>query len=160
MAVQWALSAFGPPGVLAAVAITAVVLVAGASGVFDQSEVNDDDYDDDGIYIPYVPPYVPNPNQNPEENGYQPEITVTPDQDSEKDKDKMQYALPFGYVMVYMSQPQGNDYDPDIDDLRPPKSSFTVGAEAYDSNIGFIIAAVMAGLLAYFVVRIMTEDRA
>ena len=160
MAVQWALSAFGPPGVLAAIGITAIVLIAGASGVFDQSEVNDDDYDEDGIYIPYIP-YNPNPNPNvnPEEQGYpEPEITVTPDEDAEKEKDKMQYALPFGYVCVYMSQPSGNDYDPDIDDLRPPKSSFTVGAEAYDSNVGYIIAAVMAGLLSYFVVRTVTED--
>lgn len=160
MAVQWALSAFGPPGVLAAIGITAIVLIAGASGVFDQSEVNDDDYDEDGIYIPYIP-YNPNPNPNvnPEEQGYpEPEITVTPDEDAEKEKDKMQYALPFGYVCVYMSQPAGNDYDPDIDDLRPPKSSFTVGAEAYDSNVGYIIAAIMAGLLSYFVVRTVTED--
>ena len=159
MAAQFGLVAFGPAGWVACAAIT-IVLIAGASGVFDQSEVNDDDYDDDGIYIPPYVPYNPNqiPDVNPDENEYpEPEITVDPDKD--KDADKLQYALPFGYVCVYMSQPQGNNYDPDIDDLRPPSSSFTVGAEAYDSNIGYIIAAIMAGILSYWLVRTYMEER-
>ena len=161
MAVQWALSIFGPPGVAAAIGITAIILVAGASGVFDQSEVNNDDYDDDGIYIPYVPPYAPNPNVNPEENSH-PEIVVNPDPNAEKEKDKLQHALPFGFINIYETQKAGNDWDSEIeipDDTKPPSSSFIVGAEAYDSDIGFIIAAVMAGILTFWLIREYSSGR-
>ena len=61
MAFQWTLAGFGPAGIAAAVAIT--IGMAALSGVFVTEEtVNEDDYNDDGIYVP--PVVLPNPNQN------------------------------------------------------------------------------------------------
>lgn len=146
-----------------ALVVSAVIAIAGASGAFDQSEVNDDDYDGDGIFVPELPlPNVtpeitPNPDETPNEYDY-PRPNVNPDADSEKNKTL--FPLPYGYVNVYMTQPGGDDFDPDFDipdDVRPPSSSFTVGAEAYDSGLGYIIAAVMAGILAFWLVTVYTE---
>ena len=152
-----------------ALVVGAVIAIAGASGAFDQSEVNEDDYDEDGIYIPPVvlpnpyvepTPYVnpnPNPDETPDEYEY-PKPNVDPDADSEKNKTL--FPLPYGYVNVYMTQSGGDDFDPDFDipdDVRPPSSSFTVGAEAYDSGLGYIIAAIMADILAFWLVTICTE---
>ncbi len=168
MPAQLALAFAGPPGWVAAAAITAVLIVAGAAGVFDQTEVDDDDYDDDGIYIPENPFPDPEVTVNPDET---PEITVNPDEtvdpdetseeeenvdeDGSKEKDKVVYPLPFGFVSVYMTQHVEDDFDPDPDltDIRPPSSSFEVGAEAYDSGIGYIIAAVMAGILVFWLIN-------
>ena len=142
-------------------AVGAVIALAGALGVFDQAEVNEDDYDEDGIFVPEFPlpnvtPEVnPNPDETPNENE---NPNVNPDADSQNDK--ALFSLPYGYVNVYMTQPAGDDFDPDFDipdDLRPPSSSFTVGAEAYDSGMGYIIAAVMAGILTFWLVTTHTE---
>lgn len=166
MAVQFALLGFGPAG-WAACAVITLVLIAGASGVFDQSDVDDIDYDEDGIYLPN--PYV-NPNPD-EDNTHDPNPVVDPDIDGDgyeyaepdtvKEEDKEKYGLPFSYVCVYMSQGEGDDYDPDIpDDIRPPSSSFTVAGEAYDSGIGLYIAAIMAFILTYWGVRNILGGRA
>ena len=139
--------------------VGACVALAGAMGAFDQAEVNDEDYDEDGIFVPELPlpnvtPEVhPNPDETPNEYEY-PNPNVDPNADSEKNKTL--FPLPYGYVNVYMTQSGGDDFDPDFDipdDVRPPSSSFTVGAEAYDSGLGYIIAAVMAGILAFWLVR-------
>lgn len=148
-------------------AVTAIVIaVAGASGAFDQAEVDDDDYDEDGIFIPEFPnpnPYPtpeinPNPNETPDEYDYTyPDV----DPDATKDQDKFLFPLPYGFVNVYMTQQAGDDFDPDFDipdDVRPPSSSFTVGAEAYDSGIGYIIAAIMAGILAFWLVSMYSGN--
>ena len=61
-----------------------------------------------------------------------------------------------------MTQEAGEDPDPDFDipdDVRPPSSSFTVGAEAYDSGIGYIIAAIMAGILTFWLVSMNKGER-
>ncbi len=155
----------------AAAVVGIVIAIAGACGAFDQADVDDDDYEN-GVYIPPVvlpDPYVvepnpyidpnPNPNETPGEYEY-PNPDVNPDADGEKNKNL--FPLPYGFVNVYMTQSPGEDFDPDFDipdDLRPPSSSFTVGAEAYDSGIGYIIAAIMAGILAFWLVRMYTEDR-
>ena len=148
-------------------AVTAIVIaVAGASGAFDQAEVDDDDYDEDGIFIPEFPnpnPYPtpeinPNPNETPDEYDYTyPDVNP----DATKDQDRFLFPLPYGFVNVYMTQQAGDDFDPDFDipdDVRPPSSSFTVGAEAYDSGIGYIIAAIMAGILAFWLVSMYSGN--
>ena len=152
------------PWTIAAVTVI-VIAVAGASGAFDQTEIDDDDYDDNGIFVPELPtptvhPEVnPNPNETPNEYDYTyPDVKP----DATKEQDKFLFPLPYGFVNVYMTEQAGDDFDPDFDipdDVRPPSSSFTVGAEAYDSNIGYIIAAIMAGILAYWLIRTYMEAR-
>ena len=143
--------------------VGACIALAGAMGAFDQAEISDDDYDDNGIFVPELPlPNVtpeinPNPDETPNEYEY-PRPNVDPDADSEKNKTL--FPLPYGYVNVYMTQSGGDNFDPDFDipdDVRPPSSSFTVGAEAYDSGLGYIIAAIMAGILAFWLVTVYTE---
>ena len=147
-----------------ALVVGACVALAGAMGAFDQAEVDDDDYDGDGIFIPELPtPNVtpeihPNPDETPEEFEY-PNPEVNPDAD--KEKEKTLFPLPYGFVNVYMTQSGGDDFDPDVDipdDLRPPSSSFTIGAESYDSGIGYIIAVHEQEILRVFLQTDFVDD--
>ena len=103
-------------------------------------------------------PTVVGANETPDEYDYTyPDV----DPDATKDQDKFLFPLPYGFVNVYMTQQAGDDFDPDFDipdDVRPPSSSFTVGAEAYDSGIGYIIAAIMAGILAFWLVSMYSGN--
>ena len=151
------------PWTIAAVTVI-VIAVAGASGAFDQTEIDDDDYDDNGIFVPELPtptvhPEVnPNPNETPNEYDYTyPDVKP----DATKEQDKFLFPLPYGFVNVYMTEQAGDDFDPDFDipdDVRPPSSSFTVGAEAYDSGIGYIIAAIMAGILVFWLISMCSGN--
>ena len=160
MAFQWTLAGFGPAGIAAAVAIT--IGMAALSGVFVTEEtVNEDDYNDDGIYVP--PVVLPNPNQNenpvinpnpgendnPDEDG-----PAYPDVNVDPNKGQTSLVFPWGFVCVSPHVTPTDDYDPDIpEDIRPPSSDFVVAAEPYDSGAGWIIAALM-GFIATFSVTV------
>lgn len=151
MAFQSALLAFGPAGWLACGVVT-VVMMAGAMGVFDQSEVTVDDTDDDGIYIPaFPPPEIPDDGGEDEDGDGHAHVNPDPH------PNRKPGVYPWGFVYIMPTAPPGDDWRPDDPDLPVfPSSSFEFAASAHDSGAWIVLAALATFLPAYFVCRSLT----